>query len=103
MNRTVIMIYPERSAGIMLNPGKGFSLTWNITDTAAERVNLFTATVNPVSFLTVKGGYCRENSSFSASIGIMAKKLSCFIRIKVSSISGVYPFNRNYVYCRTAH
>jgi len=68
------IIYPERSAGILLKPGKGFSLTWNITDTAVEKVNTFTAAVNPTSFFSVKGGYCRENSSFAASFGVLAEK-----------------------------
>ncbi len=67
------IIYPERSAGILLKPGRGFSLTWNITDTAAMRVNTFSATINPTSFFTVTGGYCRENSSSAASFGILAE------------------------------
>lgn len=68
------IIYPERSAGILIKPGNGFSLSWNITDTAAERVNIFSASINPASFFSVKGGYCRENSSFAASFGILAEK-----------------------------
>lgn len=66
------LIYPERSAGILIKPGNGFSLSWNITDTAAERANIFSAALNPASFFSVKGGYCRENSSFAASFGILA-------------------------------
>jgi len=68
------LIYPERSAGILLKPGDGFSLTWNFTDTAIERVNTFTAAINPASFFSVRGGYCRENSSFAASFGILANE-----------------------------
>ena len=68
------MIYPERTAGILLKPGKGFSFSWNITDSAVERINTFTTSVNPASFFTVKGGYCRENSSMAASIGIFVKQ-----------------------------
>lgn len=68
------IIYPERSFGIMVKPGKGFSLSWNITDTAVERSNTFSASINPASFFSVRGGYCRENSSFAASFGILADK-----------------------------
>jgi hypothetical protein len=68
------IIYPERSFGILIKPGNGFSLSWNITDTAAERVNTFSAAVNPSSFFSVKGGYCRENSSFAASFGVLTNK-----------------------------
>lgn len=66
------MIYPERSAGILLKPGRGFSLSWNITDTAVEKVNTFNAVINPAKFMSVSGGYCRENSSLAASLGILA-------------------------------
>ncbi len=67
------LLYPERSAGILLKPGEGFSLSWNITDTAAMKVNTFSAAINPASFFTVHGGYCRENSSFAASFGVLAE------------------------------
>jgi len=72
-NQNSDILYPERSAGILLKPGKGFSLSWNITDSAVEKINTFAATINPASFLSVNGGYCRENSSFSASIGVLAE------------------------------
>jgi len=66
------ILYPERSFGILIKPGNGFSLTWNISDTAVEIVNTLSATINPTSFFSVNGGYCRENSSFSASFGVLA-------------------------------
>ncbi len=66
------IIYPERSAGILLKPCRGFSLCWNITETAVERVNAFTAAVNPAPFFSVSGGYCRENSSLAASFTVSA-------------------------------
>ena len=67
------IIYPERSAGILIKPGKGFSMAWNITETAAIVVNTFSITVNPAPFLSARGGYCRENSSLAASMGILAE------------------------------
>lgn len=69
------VIYPERSAGILLKPGRGFSLAWNITDTAAGKVNTFAATINPAPFFSISGGYCRENSSLAASFGVSAAEL----------------------------
>jgi hypothetical protein len=66
------ILYPERSAGILLKPGKGFTLSWNITDTAVERANTFTAAINPASCFSISGGYCRENSSLAASFGVLA-------------------------------
>lgn len=68
------IIFPERSAGILLKPGRGFSATWNITETAAGRVNTFAVSINPTSFISMRGGYCRESSSFAASAGILADK-----------------------------
>jgi hypothetical protein len=67
------IIFPERSAGLLLKPGKGFSIAWNITETAALYANTFSAVINPAPFFSVKGGYCRESSSFSAAVGILAK------------------------------
>jgi hypothetical protein len=67
------IIFPERSAGILLKPGKGLSLAWNISETAALYANTFSAVINPAPFFSVKGGYCRENSTFAAAMGILAK------------------------------
>ncbi|MCL1865705.1 MAG: helix-hairpin-helix domain-containing protein [Spirochaetes bacterium] len=69
------ILYNESSFGVLFKPGKGFSIAWNNTDTAIERVNIFTVSVNPTNFVTLKGGYCKENSSFASSIGILAKNL----------------------------
>ena len=73
-NRNSETIYPERSTGILIKPGKGFSLIWNITDTAVEKVNSFETIVNPTSFFSIKGGYCMEKSSFTTTFGILVKK-----------------------------
>jgi DNA uptake protein ComE-like DNA-binding protein len=69
------MLYSERSIGVLFKPGKGFSISWNNTDTAIERLNIFTVSVNPTKFLTLKAGYIKENSSFAATIGILADTL----------------------------
>lgn len=67
------MIFPDRSAGILLKPGKGFSLSWNCTSTAIEKINTFEVAVNPASFFSIKGGYSMEHSSFALSLGILAE------------------------------
>ncbi len=71
-------IYPERSAGILLKPDRGLSITWNITNTSVKRVNTFTAVVNPLPILSLSGGYSRETSSYgtAASIFISGFKIT---------------------------
>ena len=69
------ILYNERSIGVLFKPGKGFSIAWNNTDTAIERLNIFTVSVNPTNFFTLKGGYCKETSSFATTIGILLNNL----------------------------
>jgi hypothetical protein len=69
------MLYNESSMGVLFKPGKGFSIAWNNTDTAIERLNIFTVSINPVNFIALRAGYCKENSSFSTAMGILAKNL----------------------------
>lgn len=69
------VICPVRSAGIMIKPCSGFSLSWNIADTEPAYANTFSAVINPARFLSVSGGYCRENSSFAASFGVAAARV----------------------------
>lgn len=68
-------IYPERSAGILLKPDKGFSIAWNLTDTSAGKINTFIASVNPLPFFNLSGGYSRETASYSASASIFITKI----------------------------
>jgi len=69
------MLYNERSFGVLFKPGKGFSIAWNNTTTAIERLNIFSVSVNPTKFITLKAGYIKENSSFSTVVGILADTL----------------------------
>jgi len=69
-------LYPERSAGVLLKPYPGFTLSWNITDTAGGYINSFTAGITPSSFLHMQGGYTPEDTRFAASITILIKKLN---------------------------
>lgn len=69
-------LYPERSAGILLKPSAGFSLSWNITDTAAGSINSFGAGISPVRFLSLRGGYTAEDSRIAGSLTIILKNIN---------------------------
>ncbi len=70
------ILYPDRSAGILLKPSPGFSITWNITNTSAGNINTFTANVTPSEFFALRGGYTPEDSRFSASLTVFLKNMS---------------------------
>lgn len=69
-------LYPERSAGILLFPVRGFSLSWNLTDTAAGYINSFTAEILPSGFLSIRGGYTPEDSRLAASVSVIMKSIT---------------------------
>lgn len=69
------ILYPEKSAGILIKPDKGFSIAWNLTDTSAGKINTFIASVNPLPFFNLSGGYSRETASYSASASIFINKI----------------------------
>lgn len=69
-------LYPERSSGIILRPASGFSLSWNITDTAAGWINSFAADISPARFLSLRGGYTPEDSRFAGSLTVILKQIS---------------------------
>ncbi|MCP4136314.1 MAG: helix-hairpin-helix domain-containing protein [bacterium] len=69
-------LFPEFSAGIALKPIKGFSFVWNINRTAFGYMNTFSVSAHILSFLSVKGGYCRESASYSAAVSIVYKQVS---------------------------
>lgn len=69
-------IYPELSAGVVLKPFPGFTLSWNNTDTAAGHINIFSAGISPASFIHLKGGYSPEDTRLAASITVLLKTLS---------------------------
>ncbi len=69
-------LYPERSAGILLSPVRGFSMSWNVTDTAGGYINSFTAEILPSSFLSIRGGYTPEDSRLAASVSVIIKSIT---------------------------
>lgn len=68
-------LYPEKSAGILLKPSGGFSISWNLTDTSADYINSFGADITPAKFLSLRGGYTPEDSRFAASVTFILNKL----------------------------
>jgi hypothetical protein len=69
-------LYPERSGGILVKPCSGFTLSWNITDTAAGYINSFSAGISPAPFIHLRGGYTPEDTRFAASLTIILKNLN---------------------------
>jgi len=69
-------LYPERSAGVLLKPCPGFTLSWNITDTAAGYINSYNAGISPAAFIHLRAGYTMEDTRFAASLTILLKHLS---------------------------
>ena len=64
-------IYGEWSCGLLTKPCRGLSVSWDLTDTPAGKINTFVLTVNPLEFLSSGFGYSVETSSFSMNIGFM--------------------------------
>ncbi len=69
-------LYPERSGGVLVKPFHGFSLAWNLTDTAAGYINSFSAGISPAAFIHLRGGYTPEDTRFVASLTILLKHLN---------------------------
>jgi hypothetical protein len=69
-------LYPERSAGVLIKPCPGFTLSWNLTDTSAGYINSFAAKITPAAFIHLQGGYTPEDTRFAASLTILLKHLN---------------------------
>ncbi len=69
-------LFPEWSTGLLVKPYTGFTLSWNITDTAGGYINSFTAGISPTSFLHLQSGYTPEDTRFAASITVLIKKIN---------------------------
>ena len=62
------LLFPGWSAGVSLKPVRGCSIIWNINRTAYGYVNTLSATANILKYLSIRAGYSRESSSFSAAV-----------------------------------
>lgn len=76
VDRNKYELYPERSSGVLVKPCPGFTLSWNITETAAGYINSYNAGISPAAFIHLRGGYTTEDSRFAASLTILLKHLS---------------------------
>lgn len=65
------LICGEWSCGLLAKPCRGLSVSWNLTDTAAGKINSFIVTVNPLKYTSSGFGYSVETSSFSINAGLM--------------------------------
>ena len=66
-------IYGEWGCGVLTRPCRGLSVSWNLTDNPAGKINTFIVTVNPMEYLSSGFGYSVESSSFSMNLGFMFK------------------------------
>lgn len=82
------LLYPEKSFGISLKPAPGVSLVWNINKSYYGYINSFSATANLLPFISLKGGYSRETSSYSASVNILYDHLSVSYGLSYHSYLG---------------
>lgn len=64
-------LFGEWSCGLLAKPCSGLSVSWNLTDNPAGRINTFIVTVNPLQYLSSGFGYSVESSSFSMFAGFM--------------------------------
>jgi len=69
-------LYPERSAGATLKPSRGFTMSWNITDTSAGQINSFTSCITPAPFFSLHGAYTPRDSRFAGSVSLVIKKIN---------------------------
>lgn len=82
------LLYPDRSFGISLKPADGISLVWNINKSYYGYINSFSVTANLLPALSLKGGYSRETSSYSASVNILYEYLSVSYGLSYHSYLG---------------
>jgi hypothetical protein len=75
-NKSKDLIYPNRSFGVALKPARGITATWNINKVYYTYINSFSLTANMLTYLSLKGGYSRETSSYSFSVNFLYDKFS---------------------------
>jgi len=67
------LLFPEGALGVSLKPLKGLSIIWNINRNAFGYVNSFLLSANLLKFLSIKLGYSKETTSYSASFSFVYK------------------------------
>ncbi len=80
--------YPGWSAGAVLKPATGFSVSYNLNKTYFSYVNTFAASANLLKWLSVAGGYSRETSSFAGACTIIVNGIMASYGLRYHSYLG---------------
>lgn len=80
--------YPAWSAGTLIRPASGFSLSYNINKTYFSYINTFAASANLLKWLSVSGGYSRETSSLAGAVIILINGIAASYGLRYHSYLG---------------
>ncbi len=69
------ILFPEYSYGISIHAVKGLSIIWNRTGTSFGSINSYSVTANLLDFLSIRGGYSRETSTYSAAFSFILRNM----------------------------
>jgi len=76
------ILYPEWSAGAALRPLKGLVLVYNLNRTSSGYVNCVSASANILKYFSIKIGYAREATTYSAALSLVYKYVSVSYGLK---------------------
>jgi hypothetical protein len=76
------ILFPEWSAGAALKPLKGLALIYNLNKTSNGYVNCVSASANILKYFSLKVGYAREATTYSAALSFMYKYISVSYGLK---------------------
>lgn len=82
------LLFPVSSLGISIRPIKGFSIIWNINRTPYGFINSFSVSATLLSFISIKGGYSRETTTYSAAFSFVYKYISISYGLRFHSYLG---------------
>ncbi len=82
------MHYPGWSAGAVLKPARGFSISYNLNKTHFSYINTFAASANLLKWLSVAGGYSRETSSLAGACTIIVNGIMASYGLRYHSYLG---------------
>ncbi len=80
--------YPAWSAGTVLRPAPGLSVSWNINKTYFSYINSFAASANLLKWLSVSGGYSRETNTLAGSVNILVNGIAASYGLRYHSYLG---------------
>jgi hypothetical protein len=76
------LLFPEWSAGAALKPLKGLALIYNLNKTPNGYVNCVSASANILKYFSLKVGYAREATTYSAALSFLYKYISVSYGLK---------------------